>query len=198
MMGNLWKKEPTTATDLLVDLFGDVPDQRPITIKRADRKNNARAVEYRQQGNQLFKQNRYHDAIQEYNQCLCYAEPAGDQIALAYANRAACFLRLRKYEHCLADIEAAIAANYPARLMGKLLKRKADCLEEERVNGPNGPTKPKLKTRISRAWPMCCYCVGRSHVAGTWWPSATFRSENGASRAVLCGGHRTTDVRSSL
>ena len=48
-------------------------------------------------------------------------------LALAYANRSASLLHMRRYRLCLADIELALACVYPPRIAHKLYERRAVC-----------------------------------------------------------------------
>lgn len=45
------------------------------------------AAECRQAGNQRFTVKRWHSALLNYNEGLCFAEPGSEELGLAYANR---------------------------------------------------------------------------------------------------------------
>lgn len=85
-------------------------------------------------GNTFFAAKQWSDAITKYNSSLCFAKNGSENISLAYANRSACFLHLKMYDKCLADIQLAIEANYPERLMSKLEARRAVCLEQRNID----------------------------------------------------------------
>ncbi|XP_055297732.1 SET and MYND domain-containing protein 4-like [Sitodiplosis mosellana] len=113
------------------------PNQNKNQSSRVKQKSNARAKKFRFDGNEKVKTEDWHEAMYLYNKCLCNAEPYSENISLAYANRALCFLKLNMYKKCLIDINSAIQANYPDRLMSKLMTRRAFCLnkikEEEQI-----------------------------------------------------------------
>lgn len=143
-MDAIWKTESAGSSALYVDLFENT-SKLPTNLQRAPEKCNALSDKHRATGNGYFGRTAWADALECYNQSLCFAEPGSESMSLAYANRANCFLRLRKYDHCLADIELAIAANYPERLMAKLLERKANCLRDKRGgHKETGPTRAQL------------------------------------------------------
>lgn len=90
-------------------------------------RNNSLAELVREQGKLLFAQANYVEAIHKFNLSLKSAANDSDEIALAYANRSACFLHLDLIEECLVDICLAKKANYPTHLMHKLEKRSVKC-----------------------------------------------------------------------
>lgn len=88
-----------------------------------------------------------------YNQSLCFAELGSDNVSFAFANRATCFLQMKKFEKCLKDIKLAIATNYPPQLMPKLLKRKANCEDLMKNYMQTKPFDPKLSFDPSKQFP---------------------------------------------
>lgn len=104
------------------------------------KKRNGESLIYRQLGNIQFANKQWLYAIKSYNLSLCYAEIGSEHTSLAYGNRSACFLHLNMFDECIADIELAIKANVPARLLPKLEKRRANCLEQIKkgVDRPTG------------------------------------------------------------
>lgn len=143
-MDNLWKKELDEPCGVYIDLFKDLPLKAPLNVERAAEKSNNVADKHRNAGNTLFAQKKWFEALEEYNQSLCYGENGTDSMSFAYANRSSCFRRLGQYENALRDIELAIAAKYPARLMDKLKQRKIDCLAAKASDKKVPPTKPEL------------------------------------------------------
>lgn len=147
-MNLLWQKESKNP-ELYVDIFRNGSAKTKAAVDRYAKclamfsgkmaalnlagvkttfKNNEKSFDFRTNGNKQFKEERWMEAMSLYNQSLCYAEIGSENVSLAYANRASCFLRLEMYEKCLADIELAKRANYPKNLMPKLDKRRQDCL----------------------------------------------------------------------
>lgn len=91
------------------------------------KKNNTTSTKLRSFGNQFYSQGCWILAMDFYNASL--AVIGTDNVASVYANRSACFLHMKAFDKCLADIELATKANHPQHLMAKLAKRKADCLQ---------------------------------------------------------------------
>lgn len=126
----LWQKESNTDGALYVDLLRNT--DYPLAESRLHRKkNSAHSLRTRTEGNRKFAQNDIEGAMELYNQSISFAEKDSEHLALAYANRSSCFLRLQMYERCLVDIQMAKAANYPERLMTKLDDRQRECLKRK-------------------------------------------------------------------
>ncbi|XP_055296607.1 uncharacterized protein LOC129565611 [Sitodiplosis mosellana] len=148
----LWTKESNKNNALYVDAFSfkslgslnrEYSQERKTAKNISCAKSDTISRERRLDGNQSFVKDDWLSASGLYNDSLCYAEPGSENISLAYANRSACFLHLKKYAQCLVDIELAESAGYPAHLMPKLQKRKADCLKliEEGAQEPDDRLK---------------------------------------------------------
>ena len=91
-------------------------------------KNNEMAKELRTKGNELFKEIKYEEALDLYNESICYAFLGSEDLGIGYANRSAVYFAMGLYEECLKSIEWAKSSNYPQRLMPKLLEREQNCL----------------------------------------------------------------------
>lgn len=100
-------------------------------LKLCRAKNNERARQIRQKGNQLFalKGVNLYKALELYNQSLCIAVPNTQDHGIALANRSAVYLELRNPELCLKNIHIALESGYPLKLMEKLKKRGDECIE---------------------------------------------------------------------
>lgn len=111
-------------------------------------KNDDRSSLFRQKGNEKVSENKWYEAMHFYNNSLCYAAKDGSENAklssLAYANRSLCFLKLQMYDKCLADIELAINAKYPERLMSKLEERRKYCQKQVDAGMQMEKNEPKL------------------------------------------------------
>lgn len=133
----LWKKESKKETAFFVDLFalngGEASllmNSRRLRGKPTKAvKNEEQSLEKRKEGNKYFGRGQWIDALELYNQCLCLAKKGSENISLAYANRSACFFKMKRYDECLKDIELAKKTGYPAGLMQKIDQRKIDCLK---------------------------------------------------------------------
>lgn len=143
----LWKKESQRPNALYFDFFPPNVQHWDFKVllqniheKPHPTKSDAIALHKRTEGNKQFAEGALLDAMESYGDCLRFATPGSEHISLAYANRAACFLNLKMYNECLADIELAEKAGYPEHLMHKLEQRKTSCLGEMQQN-PHLPEK---------------------------------------------------------
>ncbi|XP_031630400.1 SET and MYND domain-containing protein 4-like isoform X2 [Contarinia nasturtii] len=136
-MDSLWKKD---ASGLYKDIFANINrvemlpgishNQFCIALGvTQNKKQNEVSMKCRQAGNTKVNEKNWHDAMLLYNRSLCFAEEDTENVTLAYANRSLCFLKMEMYDKCLIDIEMAINAKYPERLMSKLEDRRAYCLK---------------------------------------------------------------------
>jgi hypothetical protein len=83
----------------------------------------------RSEGNNLYKERKFHDAVVRYNKSLCLSESGSENLGLAYANRSAICFELRLFEKCLKNISLARAHNYPKENFGILKSREQKCAE---------------------------------------------------------------------
>lgn len=125
------------------------------------KKGNVLALKSRKQGNGLFATGEYHAAVGVYNHTLAYTENGTEDLGFCYANRSACFLKLKEYKLCLADVELAKKNNYPARLMPKLEKRKTECLRLLAIHGDVNAQRaePKLSFEADPKIPCFANCL---------------------------------------
>lgn len=122
-------------------------------------KSNAMSIEKRTKGNELFKQRHWFEAMEMYNESLCFAEEGSVNTSLAYANRAFSFLKLELYDQCFADIELAKEAGYPE--MSKLDERKSICANSVKkgVDSLNTRWEPKLSYDANAKFPCLANIV---------------------------------------
>lgn len=192
----LWKKESNQPNALYVNIFAVDPIQARWHLTREERraeidfspllKNNAVAVKKRKEGNVFFDQSDYVLAIEKYNDSLCYAENGSEHLALAYANRAACFLKLKFCREALEDIASSKKAGYPAHLIPKLERRQADCLKMLREEGSRShEVEAKLSFEADEQFPCMAnvFKVVRSGVNGDY--SIVAREDIEAGQTVV-------------
>lgn len=124
-------------------------DKTISTLNKSD----AMSIEKRSKGNELFVRQQWFEAMEMYNESLCFAEEGSVNTSLAYANRAFTFLKLEMYDECFADIELAKNAGYPE--MSKLDQRKSICLKsmKEGTDSPHARWKPKLSHDPNEKFP---------------------------------------------
>ncbi|XP_031618310.1 SET and MYND domain-containing protein 4-like [Contarinia nasturtii] len=165
----LWKKESSDQNAMYVDLFQSTsrytePAETLYILHKMEKmhlnsnglyyKNDIIANGFRQHGNRTFEKLQFINAIEWYNKSLCFAENGSETIGLAYANRASCFLKLKMFKNCLADIELAKQNDYPAHLFAKLEKRKIQCLSRmENEEDDSEICEPKLDFEINEKFP---------------------------------------------
>lgn len=144
----LWQKD---ANNIYVNFCQEDFEER--TFERANlllgcpispTKSNSYSFKNRNIGNAFYLTQKWYEAIKAYNISLCFAENGTDHISLAYGNRSACFLQLKMYDKCIADIQLAIQAGFPDRLLAKLEARRATCLEQIESNGQSAADEPEL------------------------------------------------------
>lgn len=88
-------------------------------------KDNKKAEEFRETGNDLYMKKHFCEALLEYNRSLCYAKPKSRAAGLAYGNRSAVYKEMGEYELCLENIQLAKANKYPTWNLHILAKREA-------------------------------------------------------------------------
>jgi len=82
----------------------------------------------REVGNKAFVGGDLHTAMVNYSRAVVLASDKTQELASAYANRAACLQRLGCPEFALADMELAVESGYQQQNMFKLLERRGQCL----------------------------------------------------------------------
>lgn len=126
----LWQKESNSDGAVFVDLLQSTKFSLG-NFRLNRKKDNAASLRARTEGNQKLSENDLTGAMELYNKSVCFAENGSENLSLAYANRAYCFMKLKLYEQCLVDIELAKASNYPQRLMPKLIARQSECMKKK-------------------------------------------------------------------
>ncbi|XP_069993249.1 SET and MYND domain-containing protein 4 [Penaeus vannamei] len=92
-------------------------------------KSNEVSEDRRAAGNKAFQGKRNQEALMLYSQAVMMADHEdGDSLALGYANRSAVFYHMGKLELCLQDVDQALHAGYPDKLLFKVLDRRGQCL----------------------------------------------------------------------
>lgn len=129
-------------------------------------KSNAIAESCRAKGNKFYASKHFLDALESYNQSLCFAESGSSNVGLAYANRSAVFFELSLFDNCLHNIQLAKQNNYPAENMQKLDERIEVCLELmnnkeklEDLSTPVGIEYFKLTRTASEKLPYIADCL---------------------------------------
>lgn len=120
----------------------------------------------RLRGNQFYSLMRFLDALEAYNQCLCFAEPGSKTIGIAYANRSAVYYELKLFENSLRNIQMAKQNNYPEENLAKLEKREVMCLEMinnrqvlQAASEPKGSEYLRMSRRPNEKLPFIADCL---------------------------------------
>lgn len=100
------------------------------TLMQSAEKSKDKADLYRNQGNEQYSQKNYVQALELYNQSICWAATGSEQLGMGYANRSAVYLSLKMYDECLKSIELARQSDYPRKIISKLDQREVKCLNE--------------------------------------------------------------------
>jgi tetratricopeptide (TPR) repeat protein len=91
-------------------------------------KSSESATAFRNQGNICFQKKTNLSALQYYNKSIIAAPTNhGDELSLAFANRSAVLMDLKKWMLCLRDIALAFSYHYPTNLHYKLYERQGNC-----------------------------------------------------------------------
>lgn len=106
------------------------PMSAPIYMK----KDCAASTEIRQKGNKMYSGKDHsglaHKAIlSHYTQSIAFAPNNSVELAMAYGNRSALLMHLRKYEECLIDVKRALKIPQSVQLTEKLQSRRKECLK---------------------------------------------------------------------
>lgn len=149
-MDYLWKKEAGGGN--YVNIFKNIMTS-VISSRHGLQKDNKISTNLRIKGNQKFQEHSWFDAMDYYNRSLCFAENDTENVSLAYADRAKCFLKLKMYDKCLADIEMAKSMGTPNDLMAKLKKQKANCIKLMSQEQQEPDYERKLSYDASKQFP---------------------------------------------
>ncbi|XP_055306313.1 uncharacterized protein LOC129570647 [Sitodiplosis mosellana] len=169
-MDLLWKKETRHESALYVDIFRKLnPEMRfifgeekrkyyhmtetMINMHVSSEKCDEQSIVYRKQGDALFQQGNWREAMQFYNRCLCLAKVASSHMGIGYAKRAQCFFNLGMYEKCLLDLDLARFSNFPRQQYALLEMREAECLKRMAEGADTVSIVPKLSLKASEKYP---------------------------------------------
>jgi tetratricopeptide (TPR) repeat protein len=104
-------------------------------------KSNKIAEILRNEGNLLYKDRNFNDALIKYNESLCLSEAGSENLGLAFANRSAICLELKKFDKCMKNIKLARQNNYPKSSQEVLATREKKCSELSKKSKANDGKK---------------------------------------------------------
>lgn len=132
----LWKKSKSRDSDIFIDIFkikshvihlSPIEAQLEIVKSCVQQKSDSEAKLFREEGKELFADEKYANAMKKFNHSLRLAQNDSEEVGLAYANRSSCFFHMKMLEECMVDLKLAKKTNYPSHLMPKLEKRIVQC-----------------------------------------------------------------------
>ena len=100
----------------------------PVNNISHSQKSNERAEKARSDGNKLYVERNFFDALLKYNESASHALK-GEALGLAYANRSAVYFEMKLFEKCMKNIELAKLNGYPKTNFATLAKRAEKCTE---------------------------------------------------------------------
>lgn len=109
-------------------------------------KDNKISDKLRSMGNKFYLDELYVNAIDKYNESLCFAQLDGDlfNLSVAYANRADALFKMDLPRECMKSIELAEASKYPEHLRTRLTLMASRC--QDRIKfGVQERSKYRLK-----------------------------------------------------
>lgn len=114
-------------------------------------KSNQKSNLCRSQGNQLYANKSFFDALVAYNESLCLAESGTDNLGLAYANKSAVYFEMKLFDKCLRNVELARWNHYPEKNLEILKKREEKCIElKKNFKEDKKPVEPWQLFKISQ------------------------------------------------
>lgn len=109
--------------ETLYDSFESFKSFKIVNVKY-----NVKSIDCCESGNLRFSAKLWCDAMECYNQALCFAKSGSELIGFAHANRSSCSLAMKMFKKCLNDIELAKENHYPQEKWKKLDQREVKCL----------------------------------------------------------------------
>lgn len=166
----LWEKESLETDAAFIDIcarrgggsifqmLDEMSDSKPKTIEKSSKLSN----HYRTKGMHQSESANWFEAIELFNQALCFAEKGSRDMGCVYADRAACFFNLKMYENCMVDIKLAKLNNCPVNFLPKLKKWNENCKKmlQTSTEVSNVPVfKPELSYEANESCPSLANVV---------------------------------------
>lgn len=128
------------------------------------RKSHDKAEAARRAGNKFYVERSFFDALEKYNESLCFAVEGSGAAGLAFANRSAVYFEMKLYGKCLKNLELAKVNGYPEKNFSILDKRAQKCLEQikaghEADNEEDPFDSIKLSHQASSKLPFVADCL---------------------------------------
>jgi SET and MYND domain-containing protein 4 len=121
------------------------------------------SIKHRRQGNSMYQQSKFYEALESYNKSLMFAFPNSLERALAFGNRSAVYLEVLEYQLCLENIQLARDSGYPIEKQQILDDREEKCkklMESEVKSDDDDPwTFFKLSYPANKKIPFIVDCL---------------------------------------
>ncbi len=127
-------------------------------------KHDGKSLEFRQSGHKWYSQDGKHfDALENYNESLCFAEENSENLGLSYASRAAVYYDWKLNQLCYENIQMAKNSGYPDRLKNELVTLQTKCkkkLKRSKKNLKNEAIfEPSLSFKAHEKVPFIANCL---------------------------------------
>lgn len=127
-------------------------------------KHDGKSLEFRQSGHKWYSQDEKHfDALENYNESLCFAEENSENLSLSYASRAAVYYDWKLNQLCYENIQLANNSGYPDRLKNELVTLQTKCkkkLKKSKKNVKNDTIfEPRLSFKSHEKVPFIASCL---------------------------------------
>lgn len=120
---------------------------------------NEKSENLRVEGNKFYANKMFYEALQKYNESLCFATSESKNVGLSYANRSAVYLELNLSDKCLANIELARKNHYPEEKLDVLKKREEKCRQIVKMQPTQTNDFLKLSYPSSKILPFVAECL---------------------------------------
>lgn len=127
-------------------------------------KNNKLSKYYREKAAEHVELKNWFDAIEFYNQALCFAESGSIEWAVILTDRSSCFFHLKMYNECLVDVKLAKTKAGADIFMAKLNRLSAMCGQKKHQYAKNEQLvyqfKPTLSFDVNKQIPFAANVIG--------------------------------------
>lgn len=164
----LWRKESKRVDSLYVDLcdlsnWSEFSDDDSIATQMPA-KSNQLALHYRQKAIEQCTMKNWFEAIELYNQALCFAEcDQKKEWVGILTNRSSCFFQLQMYDECMVDVKLAKTKADAGIFMSQLNRLTAMCGQKKNQRGKNEQTvyqfKPSLSYDVNKEIPFAANAI---------------------------------------
>lgn len=128
------------------------------------KKHDGKSLEFRQSGHKWYSQEgRHFDALENYNESLCFAEENSENLGLSYASRAAVYYDWKLNRLCDENIQMAKKTFYPDRLKNELVALQTKCKRKLKKSKKDVKSdagfEPRLSFKAHEKVPFIANCL---------------------------------------